>query len=272
MTLSFALNALRRRIVLILVTTLVIGGIGVGAGMLWPKTYTSTAQILLGLDLKGTGIDPQSGNQYLQDRVSTYAALVNADDVVAPVAQQFGISENVLRKRIAVSIVPSTVVLDISVTGTSPDEAVALTNAVSRRYEKQVSSLNVATGGPKVLPAQLASPQPPTDPDQLHGPLLIGVSLIAGLVIGVLLALLLGLRDASREHPRRASSEDSGPVVTESATTGAAATGAAATGPVDSGPVDSGPADSASRPAAVSESGSSGAAAEVNDEATSDDA
>ena len=267
MTLSFALNALRRRIVLILVTTLVIGGIGVGAGMLWPKTYTSTAQILLGLDLKGTGIDPQSGNQYLQDRVSTYAALVNADDVVAPVAQQFGISENVLRKRIAVSIVPSTVVLDISVTGTSPDEAVALTNAVSRRYEKQVSSLNVATGGPKVLPAQLASPQPPTDPDQLHGPLLIGVSLIAGLVIGVLLALLLGLRDASREHPRRASSEDSGPVATESATTGTAAAGATATGPVDSGP-----ADSASRPAAVSESGSSGAAAEVNDEATSDDA
>ena len=164
MTLSFALEALRRRILLILITTLVVAGVGIGLGALWPKTYTSTAQILLGLDLQGSDIDLQSGNQYLRDRVSTYAALVNADEVVAPVAAQFGLNEESLRSRISVSIVPDTVVLDISVSGSSPEQAVELTNAVSRRYESQVSSLNVATGGPKILPAQLASPQPATAP------------------------------------------------------------------------------------------------------------
>lgn len=217
MRLSFALEALRRHIIAILVTTLVVTGAGVVLGAVWPKTYTSTAQILLGLDLEGSGIDPQSGNQYLRDRVSTFAALVNADEVVGPVAGQFDVSEDVLRGRIGVSIVPDTVVLDISVTGSSPENAVALTNAVARQYENQVSNLNVVTGGPKILPAQLASPQPPTDPDQLHGPLLVVVSLVAGLAAGVLLALLLGLRDAARERRRPAAGDPEPVEVTDPA-------------------------------------------------------
>jgi len=197
-TLSFAIESLRRRIVLILITALVVTGAGVALGMAWPKTYTSSAQILLGLDLAGSDIDPQSGNQYLNDRVATYSALVSADEVIAPVAEAAGLTPEELRQRVSVSIVPDTVVLEVSVSGSTPQEAVDLANAVSRRYESQVSSLNVQTGGPKMLPTQLASPQPASSPDQLHGSLLVAVSAIAGLIIGVLLALLLGLREAAR--------------------------------------------------------------------------
>lgn len=202
MTLSFAIEALRRRIALILIITLVVTGAGIALGAVWPKTYTSSAQILLGLDLDGSDIDPQSGNQYLKDRVATYAALVSADEIIAPVAEQTGVSPEALRNRIGVSIVPDTVVLEVSVTGTSPQQAVELTEAVSKRYASQVSSLNVETGGPKILPAELASPQLPDAPDQLHGSLLVAVSAFVGLVLGVLVALLLGLREAWRDRPR----------------------------------------------------------------------
>ena len=198
MTLKFAIAALRRRLVLIVIIAIAITGIGVTAGTLWPKTYTSTAQILLGLDLEG--IDPTSGNQYLKDRVSTYAALVSADEVITPVANEVGLTPDALRRRVSVSIVPDTVVLKVSVRGGTPEEAVDLTNSVAHRYESQVSSLNVATGGPKMLPTQLSSPQPASSPDQLHGALLVAVSAFAGLVIAILVALLLALSEAAKQQ------------------------------------------------------------------------
>ena len=211
MTFKFAVAALRRRLKLIVIIALVVTGLCVTVGALWPKTYTSTAQILLGLDLAESHIDPQSGNQYLRDRVATYASLVSADEVITPVAEEVGLTPDALRRRVSVSIVPDTVVLKVSVQGDTPQQAVELTNSVAHRYESQVSSLNVATGGPKMLPTQLASPQPAPNPDQLHGILLVAVSAFAGVAIAVLVALLLALIDASeqRQKPEAQSSADS---------------------------------------------------------------
>ena len=207
MTLAFVMGALRRRIVLILITVVVVTGTGVAIGTLWPKTYTSTAEILLGLDSKESKLDPQTGNQYLKDRVATYAALVNADEVIGPVAAAAEIRPEVLRGRIVVTIVPETVVLQVAVSGSSPQEAVKLTDAVSSRFRTQVSSLNVQTGGPKILPAQLSSPQLTTEPDQLHGPLLFVVSALVGLLLAILVVVLLALAQLSRELRRSSQSE-----------------------------------------------------------------
>lgn len=212
MTLKFALAALRRRLVLIVIIAVVVTGAGVALGALWPKTYTSTAQILLGLDLEGSRIDPQSGNQYLSDRVSTYAALVEADEVITPVAQEVGLTPDALRRRVSVSIVPDTVVLQVSVRGGTTEEAVKLANSVARRYESQVSSLNVATGGPKMLPTQLSSPQPASAPDQLHGVLLVAVSAFAGVVIALIAALLLALNEATQQRKTTDEPETDSPV------------------------------------------------------------
>ena len=198
MTFGFAIRALRRRIVLILITVLVVASAGFALGSALPKTYTSDAEILMGLDIKGSTIDPQTANLYLKDRMATYAELVTADEVITPVASAADISPEALREQVVVAIVPETVVLEVSVSGDTPEQAVELTQAVSSRLRTQVSSLNVQTGGPKILPAQLSSPQAATVPDQLHGRMLVGVSALAGLVVGVLLALLLALIEANR--------------------------------------------------------------------------
>ena len=50
MTLAFAARALRRNIVLVLVTGVVVTGAGIALGSYLPKTYGSNTQILLGLD------------------------------------------------------------------------------------------------------------------------------------------------------------------------------------------------------------------------------
>lgn len=212
MTFAFAWRALRRHLVLILVTAVVIAGAGVALGTYWPKTYSSKAQILLGIDIAGANTDPQTANLYLKDRAMTYAQLVIADEVINPVAAELGTDAVSVRERVVGSIVPETVVLGVSASGSTPEEAVALTQAVTTSFMTQVSSLNVQTGGPAILPAQLASPQPATVPDQLHGKLLVAVSAFAGLLVGVLLALVVGLVEAGRaarreekQHQRRAA-------------------------------------------------------------------
>lgn len=211
MKLSFMVEALGRRVVLILVIALVVAGGVVVLGTAWPKTYTSSAQILLGVEAKSTGIDAQSGNLYLKERVATYAQTVKADEVIEPVASAAGISPDQLRRHVSVSIIPETVVLEISVSGDTPDEAVGLTNAVSLRFRSQVSSLNVETGGPKLVAAQFSSPQPAGDPDQLHGTLLYIVSALVGLTVGILVALLLAAIQAARAAVKALTSAGSAP-------------------------------------------------------------
>ena len=202
MTLPFFFEALRRRIALILIVIMVMTAAGLTAGATWPKTYTSSAQILLGLEVDDD-IDAQSGTLYLKERVATYAQTVKADEIVEPVATAANISPDVLRRHISVSIVPETVVLEISVSADSPEQAVQLTNAVSRRFQSQVSALNVETGGPKLVAAQFSSPQPATEPDQLHGALLVGVSVLVGLLLGILLSLTLAAMEAIRQSSQR---------------------------------------------------------------------
>lgn len=201
MTLPFFFQAMRRRIVLILIILVVVTGAGLALGAMWPKSYTSSAQILLGLKVSDE-IDAQSGNLYLRERVATYAQTVKADEIIEPVAEAAGISPELLRRHVSVSIVPETVVLNISVSGTSAAQAVDLTNAVSARFQNQVSELNVETGGPKIVAAQFSSPQRATVPDQLHGALLVGTSMLVGLVLGVLVALTLAAAQALRESDR----------------------------------------------------------------------
>ena len=205
MTLAFAIRALRQHIVLVLITVVVVTGAGIALGSFLPKTYGSNAQILLGLDIRGTTIDPQTANLYLKDRAMTYAQLVTADEVITPVANAADIDPEVLRGRVVAAIVPETVVLDLRVTGSSPEEAVALTQALSERFRVQVSALNVQTGGPRMLPAQLSAPQPAAAPDQLHGKTLAAVSALVGVIVAVLLALLVAVikrnRAASRPQP-----------------------------------------------------------------------
>jgi succinoglycan biosynthesis transport protein ExoP len=217
MTLAFAMRALRRHIVLVLITVVVVTGAGIALGSYLPKTYSSNARILLGLDplprskspktLQGATIDPQTANLYLKERAMTYAQLVTADDVITPVATAAAIDPEMLRGRVVAAIVPETVVLDLRVTGSSPEEAVALTQALSDRFRVQVSVLNVQTGGPVILTAQISAPKPAAAPDQLHGKTLAVVSALVGVIVAVLLALLAAVikrnRAASRPQPRR---------------------------------------------------------------------
>jgi succinoglycan biosynthesis transport protein ExoP len=204
MTLGFAMRALGRYIVLVIITVAVVTGAGIELGSYLPKTYSSHTQILLGLYPKGATKDPQTANLYLKERAMTYAQLATADDVIMPVAAAADIDPDVLRERVEAAVVPETVVLDLRVKGSSPEEAVVLTQALSERFMAKVSVLNVQTGGPAMRPAQISAPQRAAAPDQLHGKTLAAVSALAGVIVAVLLALLIAVIKRNRAAARLA--------------------------------------------------------------------
>ena len=204
MTLGFAMRALGRYIVLVIITVAVVTGAGIELGSYLPKTYSSHTQILLGLYPKGATKDPQTANLYLKERAMTYAQLATADDVIMPVAAAADIDPEVLHERVEAAVVPETVVLDLRVEGSSPEEAVALTQALSERFMAKVSVLNVQTGGPAMQPAQISAPQRAAAPDQLHGKTLAAVSALAGVIVAVLLALLIAVIKRNRAAARLA--------------------------------------------------------------------
>lgn len=204
MTLGFAMRALGRYIVLVIITVAVVTGAGIKLGSYLPKTYSSHTQILLGLYPKGATKDPQTANLYLKERAMTYAQLATADDVIMPVAAAADIDPEVLHERVEAAVVPETVVLDLRVKGSSPEEAVALTQALSERFMAKVSVLNVQTGGPAMQPAQISAPQRAAAPDQLHGKTLAAVSALAGVIVAVLLALLIAVIKRNRAAARLA--------------------------------------------------------------------
>ena len=204
MTLAFAMRALGRYIVLVIITVVVVTGAGIALGSYLPKTYSSNTQILLGLYPKGAAKDPQTATLYLKERAMTYAQLATADDVIMPVATAAAIEPEVLRERVEAAIVPETVVLDLRVKGSSPEEAVELTQALSERFMARVSALNVQTGGPMMRTAQISAPQLAASPDQLHGKTLAAVSALAGVIVAVLLTLLVAVIKTNREASRAA--------------------------------------------------------------------
>lgn len=214
MSFAFAMRALRRHIVLILITVAVITAAGIVLGRVVPKTYSSQAQILLGLDIQGSTMDPQSAGLYLKDRAMTYAQLVTADEVIDPVAATVGLTPAALRSQVVASVVPETVMLNLTATGPSPEAAAALAQSVSDRFQLQLSAMNVRTGGPAILPSQVSSPQPAVAPNQLSGKTLIGVSVLVALVLAVALALLVEVIKNNRSARKAQERSDGTPEVT----------------------------------------------------------
>lgn len=192
MTGAFVFKAVRRRLLLICMVIALGLACASAYGRFAPTSWTASGQVLIGTNLHGVD-SAATGNQYLLDRMATYAALAQTEPVLGPAGQPFGLSSAELLKRTAVSVVPSTVVIQISASGASPNQAVALTQAVMDSYAKVAPALDQRSGAPTLLVEQVERPSAPTAPDQLHGGVLLLLGGLAGLLIGIGLALLLEL-------------------------------------------------------------------------------
>lgn len=194
------LRAFRRFWWLVLVAVLVGAGVGYATTLFSTPEYQSTARLFVTTQ-SGTSVgDAYQNNLFSQERVVSYAGLATSEQVAARAVDQLKmpISPEALRSKITATPLPKTVLLDISVTDADPGLAQTYANAVADQLVQLVSELETSRRGgtPAAGAILLDDANYPTEVAGMSLLTVIGLGAAGGLVVGLLLATLLGAADS----------------------------------------------------------------------------
>jgi capsular exopolysaccharide synthesis family protein len=161
--------------------------------------YSATTQLFVStpasaLDISSLAIGSTFGNQ----RVSSYARIVNSEITLSPVIEELGLTISVreLANQVRVQNPLDTVLLDITVLDKNPQLASDIANAIGKQFSQTVGQLelgsdqNTAIKVSVTVPSQV--PRVPSSPNKRLNAL---VGFVVGLLIGVGTALLRSVFD-----------------------------------------------------------------------------
>lgn len=185
---------------------LVVAGLllGAGAGFVVGQQVSrleSTSELLI---LGASGADPTldsalEGNQYVNARMPTYAALAATDSVTDRAAVALSLPEGSLAGAVTAVAAPDTTLLEISVTGLTPQDAADRCAAITAALQATIGETENIAGQP--VRVQLAVVSAASLPDA--APLPRGVIAIIGAVLGLVLGVLAMLGAARNDRTSR---------------------------------------------------------------------
>lgn len=199
------LRVLRARWRLITACVLVALIAAGAATALATKVYEAKSQLFVstqGVD-GVTGL--QQGGQFAQQRVKSYAEVINSPLVTGPVVTDLGLQESPadLGENVTATAPLDTVLIDVTVKDTSPQQAQRIANAVAEQFTKVASELEAPTGGgtSAVRVSVVRQADLPTGPVSPRPKLNLALGLLVGLAIGVGAAVLRETLDTSVKGP-----------------------------------------------------------------------
>ena len=155
--------------------------------------YSSTAQLFVSSP-DATGADAYQNSLFSEQRVASYANLIMGEEIASRVIDSLNLDENPrdLAEKITATVVPDTVILDVSVQDPSPERSRALTQAVADEFTTYVSELETppgqATAPIKATVVDAADlPETPVAPKPIRN---IGLATVLGLLLGIGVAVL----------------------------------------------------------------------------------
>lgn len=195
MELSDYVRVLRKGWLLILV--LAVLGVGAGAAYSLAKapTYTANSQVFVSTQTTGNANDLLQGQNYSQDRITSYAGLVTTPSVLQPVivGLHLGVTPSQLAKQVSATAPLNTTLLQITAKSADPKEAADIANATAASLTTVVQSLETTDADKNASPVKLTRVQDavvPLSPSSPNVRLNIVLGLLVGVVIGVAVAIL----------------------------------------------------------------------------------
>lgn len=165
-----------------------------------PK-YTAETRLFVTTTDTSTTAAAFQGSQFTQQRVTSYAQLLDGVDLARRVVAQLGLQESPgdLVGEISAQAVPDTVLLDVSVTDPNPRRAMDIASAVGTQFGLLVNQLETPAtgGGPLVKVTVVQQPQLPTAPSSPHTTRNVILGLVVGLLIGGAVAVARARLDRS---------------------------------------------------------------------------
>jgi len=199
-----SLSAIRRRwrlVALLVLSALAVASL---ASLLVKPTYEARAQLFVSTQ-GDTATGLQQGGQFAQQRVKSYAQIIDSPLVTAPVIERLALASTPaqLADRIEATAPLDTVLIDVTVRDTSAVQAQRIADAVAAEFTQVASSLErpggMAVSAIKVsvvrqadLPSAAISPRPRLN---------LAAGLLVGLALGVGAALLREALDTTVKGP-----------------------------------------------------------------------
>lgn len=217
MDLRDLLSVLRARWIAIVATAIVGGLLALGASLLTTPKYQARIQFYVTVAGGDTASAAYQGSLGAQQRVQSYAALVESTDVARSVVDQTGVQRSAeqVASSASASADAKTVLLNVSVTDTEPERAVQIAQGYGSVLPEIINDLETPGGGGPAL-AKLTVVNPPALPSAPIAPntaqnIIIGM--VLGALVGVTFALLAHAIDRRLKTKQQVESISRSPVV-----------------------------------------------------------
>ncbi|WP_062465151.1 polysaccharide biosynthesis tyrosine autokinase [Demequina soli] len=206
MELQDYIRVLRKNWIVIVVLTLLGAGAGLAYSLLATPTYSAAAKVFVSTSNSATVSELAQGNTFTQQRVKTYADLVETSAVLQPVIDDLALPTDVagLRGQVSASAPLNTTVIDVAVTGTDPGYAASVATATANQLITTVEEIETtsASEGSPVRLTVVQEAEVPTVPVAPKKTLNVALGLLLGLAIGVGLAILRATLDTRIRNER----------------------------------------------------------------------
>jgi capsular exopolysaccharide synthesis family protein len=197
---------------------LLLGGLAaVGITLTTTPVYTSHTQLFVSTTDSSSTAEAFQGNQFAEKRIASYAELLTSQELAARVVAELGLdtTPGALASRIEAAPVSGTVVLDVSVTDPSPEEAQRIARTVAEEFIAAVEDLETPAGsltspvrvtvfGAADLPRSPSAPRPVLD---------LAVGLVIGFGLGAATAVVRARLDRSLKDPDEVAELAGAPVI-----------------------------------------------------------
>lgn len=202
MTLRNYLRVLRERWIIVLVLNLVAVSAACAFWALRPAEYTANLRLYVSAQSVDTTQSAFQGAQLSQERVTSYVELVSSTRVSEEVARRLRRPETPadLAKQITASSKLDSVIIDVFVTGTSPQDTAAIANTIGEVFPQLVEELERPSSPTGVSPVIVRVVQPavaPVEPSSPGLPVIVGMAICVGFALGVGLAFARNALDTS---------------------------------------------------------------------------
>lgn len=178
----------RKRWLIVLALTVLGTLVAVVPALNAPKTYTAGARFFVGTTVPADSAEAlEHSNNFLQQRVKSYASLVGSQAVLGPVAAGLGEdpSGGTLVGQVTATTPVESVMVDVVVTDPSPTRALAIASGIVTEFPRAVTSLERVGDS---SPVKVTVVQAPSEAKAMAGP-----RVFASIVVGVVLGLLVGV-------------------------------------------------------------------------------
>ncbi|WP_108718053.1 polysaccharide biosynthesis tyrosine autokinase [Miniimonas sp. S16] len=239
MTMTGALETLRKRWWVVLTAVVVVAGGFIAASLNAVPMYQTSASLFFSATASSSGTDLNQGANYTQSQMLSFAELATMPIVLDDVVDDLDLDMSVkaLARTITASTAKDSVILSITAVSSDPQQAADVANAVAQRLTEVVATLSPESeaGQPRITATVVADAVPPLAqfaPNTRRNAI-TGAAI--GAIVGVLAALLWAALDTRvrRETEADAASGSTvvgrirlsrkGPVILDTETTGALA-------------------------------------------------